>query len=424
LSYGILIATLLATAAVAFALESPAQVLRGVLALQVEPARLLLDFTLAAGEGAALLNAALVAGFGLLLVRVAGIRLSGPTIAAFFTILGFGLFGKTPLNVVPIFLGVWISARVAGKQFRDYILIALFGTALGPVVTLLAVELALPPLVGWAVALVGGTLAGFLLPPAAIAMLRLHQGYSLYNIGVTTGFLGLFVAAVAFGSGNQLPGFLVWNESPSVVLVLFVPVLSALLVVAGLSSGIRKTSTGFLVLIQQPGRLPSDFVDIAGLGPSLFNMGVLGLLSWGYTRLVGAPVNGPVIGGMLTVMGFGAFGKHPLNVWPVVAGVVIAALVFGHPLDSPGVILAALFVTTLAPLSGAFGIHVGLIAGFVHLLIVLRSGAWHAGLSLYNNGFAGGLTAALLVAVIDWIETNRPERASDRRGSYGASGKE
>ena len=115
--------------------------------------------------------------------------------------------------------------------------------------------------------------------------------------------------------------------------------------------------------------------------------------------------NGPVLGGILTVIGFAAFGKHPRNSWPVVAGIVIAALAFGRTLDAPAVILAALFGTTLAPVAGQFGIGAGLAAGVLHLVTVERSGAWHAGIDLYNNGFAGGLTATLVVGVIEWYKS-------------------
>jgi len=46
---------------------------------------------------------------------------------------------------------------------------------------------------------------------------------------------------------------------------------------------------------------------------------------------------------------------------------------------------------------------------------VERTGAWHLGVNLYNNGFAGGLTATFFVAVIEWYRSNRPGRL--RKGS-------
>lgn len=410
---------LLGFAAAGIVSDGPAEVFRGLWYLQSHPARLLNDFTLAAGDGAALLNASLVALIGLVIVRINGVRLSGPTVAAVFTLFGFGLFGKTPFNVTPIILGVYISAKIAGKEFREYIIIALFGTALGPLVTLIAVEVGLPVALQIPVAAVGGLLAGIVLPSVAFVMLRMHQGYSLYNIGLTTGFLALFAAAIIFGRGSQLPGGGVWNEEPSLLLVLLVPAFSVVMVLAAIIGGRAGAFKSFWRILKLPGRLPSDFMDIDSIPGALLNMGIMAALMWGYCMIVGADINGPVLGGIFTVVGFAAFGKHPRNVWPVLAGIIIAALVFGRDLAAPGVILAALFGTTLAPLAGEFGIVFGVVAGFLHLLIVLRSGAWHAGIGLYNNGFAGGLTATLLVAFIEWYRSNTSSQKPARVAKAG-----
>lgn len=131
-------------------------------------------------------------------------------------------------------------------------------------------------------------------------------------------------------------------------------------------------------------------------------MGVLGIAGWLYVLAVGGSFNGPVLGGIFTIMGFAAFGKHPTNCWPVLLGVVISGKLFGFNLADSGPLLAALFATTLAPIAGKFGVISGIIAGFLHLLMVMRTAPWHAGFDLYNNGFAGGLTAALIIAVIEW----------------------
>jgi hypothetical protein len=165
-------------------------------------------------------------------------------------------------------------------------------------------------------------------------------------------------------------------------------------------------------------------MDDEGMPGALLNMGVMGLAMWVYVILVGAHLNGPVLGGIFTIMGFAAFGKHPRNVWPVVAGVMLAALLFGRELSAPAVILGTLFGTTLAPLAGEFGVLMGMLGGFLHLSMVLRTGAWHAGIGLYNNGFAGGLTATFLVALIEWHRTYHPVRRPAKEGSVGAARQE
>ena len=68
--------------------------------------------------------------------------------------------------------------------------------------------------------------------------------------------------------------------------------------------------------------------------------------------------------------------------------------------------MAILFGTTLAPIAGQFGVLAGIAAGAVHLVMVEATALWHGGLDLYNNGFAGGLTAALFVAILQWYKTN------------------
>ena len=55
---------------------------------------------------------------------------------------------------------------------------------------------------------------------------------------------------------------------------------------------------------------------------------------------------------------------------------------------------------TLAPIAGRFGWHWGIVAGFVHSSAALSVGSVHAELKLYNNGFAAGIVAAVLVPVI------------------------
>jgi hypothetical protein len=403
----ILLLVVLVAVFVAGVLADGAAALSGAWQLQIQPARLLNDFSLSAGPGAALVNATLVAAIALLLIWRSQISLSGPTIAAFFTVLGFGLFGKTPMNVIPIIAGVAISAHVTRHTFGEYILIALFGTALGPLVSAIALEAGLSGVPAIAAALVGGAMAGFLLPPVAMAMLRLHQGYSLYNMGLTTGFLALFAAAILRGTGLGLEPGGGWNTTPSIALTLLIPVLSVLLIVSGVVIGGGKVLPDLLKISKISGRLPSDFVSSVSHGGTLVNMGLMGLLCFGYVIAVGGDLNGPVLGGILTVVGFAAFGKHPRNCWPIAAGVVAATLAFGRPLAAAGPLLAVLFGTTLAPLAGEFGWKLGIVAGFIHLVMVLQTGAWHAGISLYNNGFAGGLTAVLLVAIIDWWRTNQ-----------------
>ena len=63
------------------------------------------------------------------------------------------------------------------------------------------------------------------------------------------------------------------------------------------------------------------------------------------------------------------------------------------------------FLSTLAPIAGRFGWHWGVVAGFIHSSAALTVGPLHAGLNLYNNGFAAGIVASVLVPVIIAIQS-------------------
>ena len=302
---------------------------------------------------------------------------------------------------------MWIASRVAGKTFGAYSIIALFGTALGPLVTYVMFSIGLPYAASIPLGLFCGVLAGFLLPAIASPLLILHQGYNLYNMGFSCGFLGLFWANILRAAGKMEDLTIAWNGETSLPMLIFIPAVSFLFLIFARFNGRAKQNINELRAIQLlTGRLPFDFFDTGQFGGTLVNISLLGLAGWAYVLLIGAPLNGPVVGGILTLMAFGGFGKTLRNTFPIALGVLLSTLLFGKSLTDPGPLLAILFGTTLAPIAGQFGVLAGIAAGAVHLVMVEATALWHGGLDLYNNGFAGGLTAALFVAILQWYKTN------------------
>lgn len=415
---GTIILTILTFLIIGLFIETPLVALKGFLYIQVGPARLLSDFIESSGIGGALINSSLVGAIGLLIILLNKVKLSGPTFAAVLTLMGFGLFGKTVFNIIPILSGVYIAGRFVGKEFKEYIIIALFGTALGPIISFTAFELGLPVIYGIPLSIIAGLGTGFLLPGLAVSMLHLHQGYNLYNMGLTCGFLGLFLASIVKSSGHIFSKTLYWYKGDSKLLLLIVPAISLVYIIIGFITGKKKALKDLRKIQRLPGRLPSDFMDMVSTSGALINAGLIGLLFSLYIYIIGGDFNGPVIGGLLTIIGFSAFGTHLRNSWAVVLGVVIASLVFGKELNSPGVVLAAIFVTTLSPLSGQFGIIAGIIGGFLHLTLVIHTSSWHGGMNLYNNGFAGGLSATIIIAFIQWYKTNKVNLKHKFRSKY------
>lgn len=373
--------------------------------IMITPGVLISDYFFVGGVGATLINAGLVGLMGLALIYFSKTHFSGPTIAAIFTMAGFGLFGKTPINIWPIILGVAFAAYLKKDTFRSVIVVALFGTALGPLVSQVAFGL------GWGY--FPGVLIGFgtgmILPAMASHVLHNHQGFNLYNVGFTCGVVGIYLTAMLTLAGEELVLADIWytQEQWQIATVFFI--YFGLMVALGWS-GWKDTRK----LWKLPGTLVTDFVTEEGMPPTLFNMGLVGLIGMGYILLVGGEFNGPTLGGVFTMVGFGAFGKHVKNIWPLMLGVFLAATISSFSPAAPGPILAALFGTTLAPIAGKFGPVVGIMAGVVHLSVVMISGPFHAGMNLYNNGFAGGIVGTLFIGINRWLNQHPHKKKGEK----------
>ncbi|MCR4426654.1 MAG: DUF1576 domain-containing protein [Firmicutes bacterium] len=395
---------------VGIAWPSPEGIWRGWARILTHPSLLLSDFFTIGGPGAAFVNSGTVGLIGLSLVRASRIPLSGPTMAAVFTMAGFAFFGKTPLNILPIVAGVFLGTRLRGQEFRTALLAALFGTAIGPLVSHLAFGL------GWGIVVGGaaGIVAGLMLPELAAHLVANHRGLNLYNMGFAAGILGTLAAALLAGVGEPVRTLLVLGDAYHKPLICLFAAYFCALVLVGLSLN-TGGAMAFKSILKEPGTLVTDFVSIAGLPATFVNMGALGLMGLGYVVLVGGTLNGPTLGGLMTMAGFGAFGKHPRNAAPIMLGVFLGTFVTRFSPSEPGPLLAALFGTALAPVSGNFGPIAGVIAGWLHLNMVTHVTVFHGGMNLYNNGLSAGLVAIFIVVgakIIDGIRRSGRKEAN------------
>ncbi len=365
--------------------------LRGII---VSPDVLINDYLGTGGPRASMINAALVGALGVLLLGWTRTPITGPAMAAVFTMVGFSFFGKNIVNVPPIILGVYLFARYRRESFQQYVLIALFGTSLSPVVSQFAFGY------GWGLPLgvLAGILAGLAVPALAKHLIHLHQGLLLYNVGFTAGFIGTLLTAQlrAYGVAGTQP--LIWTEEHHLPLaIVFGLYFASFLLVAVVLEPTAWRRLGQLV--RHPGALVTDFVALEGLPATLMNMSLVSLIGFCYILLVGGRLNGPTLGALFTMLGFAAFGKHPRNIIPPMVGVYLATLLKIWRATEPGPMLAALFVTGIAPISSTYGPLLGLVAGYLHLSMVMHVGWLHGGLNLYNNGFSGGVVAMIIVAL-------------------------
>lgn len=384
---------------VGLAMDGPGDVVRGISAILTSRDTLLTDYFGIAGIGGSLVHAGILTLLACALYHHVRAPISGASLACLFLLLGFGLFGKNLLNVWFIVAGVWIYTRFRGEPFANHINTAFFGAALAPVVTEILFSTVLASAIRVPLAVVTGLLISFILPSAAAQLSKAHMGFALYNVGFTAGLIGVLVVALLTSYELVPKPVFIWTTGHNLQLGIFMGVMFSSLMLLGLA--IDRSAPGRLKLVlRSSGQAPSDFIALVGLGAALLNIGLTGFLAMAYILAIGGDINGPVIAGLLSVAGFGAFGKHPFNIAPVMLGVMLGSLAKPWGIADPSIQLAALFSTNLAPVSGHFGWRWGTLAGYIHSSAALSVGSVHGGLNLYNNGFASGIVASVLVPVI------------------------
>ncbi len=204
--------------------------------------------------------------------------------------------------------------------------------------------------------------------------------------------------------------------------------LGFLLIIIGfiLTPSFEAIIRGFKGLILSYNLLDmNSFMVVDGaLGVPFINSGILVLcavLSFVFTK---AEIRGAEIAAVLMTMGFAFCGKTIFNVWPIVLGTLLHSLVH-HKALSKG-ICTAWFACSLSPminltafhnllnpappspgnpswsaLSIALAMLLGIIAGYIVGFFSTMLPKKHDSYTLYNVGFAAGLSSFLIYAYLN-----------------------
>lgn len=382
----------------AFCLDTPSEIFNGLKEIILSPDILITDYMHVGGIGAALVNASLTSFCSLLLLTLIGIKPNGSTIMSLWLMTGFSLLGKNVFNIWPIIIGVYLFSKYQKEPFLNYILVALLGTSLSPIVSYISFESNNYEPLSIILGILLGIIVGFILPPIASYSIKVHNGYNLYNIGFASGLLATLLMSIMRGLGINLNSRLLWHTGSNKILFILMFICCIYLIIVGLIYG-KNNKRNLSNINKQTGRLISDFYLIFGES-TYINMGILGILSTLFVILIGGDLNGATICGIFTIIGFGGFGKNIRNTIPIIIGATIAGIFNVNEINSPSLLLSILFSTTLAPISGKFGWKYGILAGMIHVNIVANIGYLHGGLNLYNNGLAGGFVAMILIPLI------------------------
>lgn len=382
----------------AFFVDTPKNIIYGLKNIVLSPDILISDYVEIGGIGASLVNSALTSILSMFLLIFIGVKPNGSTIMSLWLMTGFAFFGKNILNIWPIIIGVFLYSKYQKEPFISYSLLALLSTTLAPTIIQFAFMKNIPFILGLILGYIIGILTGFLLAPIASHTIKAHNGYNLYNIGFAGGLFATLLMAILRAIGINFETRLFWSKDSTYTFAIILFIVSIYLIIVGLINN-KNYKENFPKLLKQPGRLVSDFYLLYGK-TCYINMGLLGILSTLLILLLKGDLNGATTAGVFTIIGFGAFGKHIKNVVPVLIGSILASLINVNPINSPSIILAILFSTGLAPIAGKFGFFIGVLAGFLHINMVMNVGYLHGGLNLYNNGLAAGLVAMILIPII------------------------
>jgi len=400
----------------AFLLDDPIDIYEGFVRIISSRSILITDYFAIGGIGAAFINVAIVGLSSLTMLIASRIKPSGAIIMALWLTAGFAFFGKNVFNMIPLTIGVWLYARYIKEPFSNYTLASLLVATLSPVVSEMSFlgALSLPIEILFGVLI--GFIAGFIFPPVSSYMVRAHSGYDLYSMGFAGGLIATIFATTALSMGHVVIPATYVSSGNNLPLSIMLYTFSAAMILCGLLSGdedtlianIRANVKEFLKFHKHSGRLITDFYFLYKYSIYI-NMGLLCAVATTIVLLLGAEIAGIVIAGIFTMVGFACFGKHILNVTPVMIGALVAAYLNIWPLTSPSNIAAILFSTALAPIAGHFGWLWGIVAGFLHVGVAMHVGEINSGLNLYNNGFAAGLVAMFLVPIVTVSERMRKD---------------
>ncbi len=370
--------------------------LQGFSYILTSQAGLITDFLMVGGIGAGFSNALLILAFNYFIIKFLNIEIKGMTLASLFTIFGFSFFGKNILNILPIYIGGILFSKYDHTPFKDIYLPVSFATALAPFISEVAFRTNTFEF-SYINGITLGIIIGFIISPLAKKMKGFHEGYNLYNLGFTAGILGLVLNCILKAYDFNVASRKILSTQYNSILQVCCSIIFLIFIIIGFYINSNSFS-GYKELVKSSG-LEVDFVASYGYGVTFVNMGLMGFLAMLFSLSLGQSLNGPILAGIFTVVGFAAHGKTPFNTAPILIGVILSGVSTIHN-DIFTIVLSGLFGTSLAPIAGIFGPFWGILAGWLHLTIVTNIGGLHGGLNLYNNGFSAGIVAGFLLPIM------------------------
>ena len=401
--YSLLIAFNLFLLLSAVIFMEPQKVFREMLTIMFSESHLVTDYVALTSVGGALFNASIMTFVAIAVCYHYRVPVTGGMISAVFMVTGYGLFGKNLFNFIPIFLGVRLYSYLMNQPLKKYLLIALYGSSVSPIVSFFAFNDSLPAYFGSFIGYLIGVLTGLIMVPLALHFQALFKKVSIYSAGFTSGMLCTMVAGICRMFGFDIELRAIVSKGSNLPLVIMMVSLSLLMIGYGLAMAVKRKRLNMRAIWSHSGKIEYDILRESGVYNTMINMGLMGLLLMSYVSMLGVNLNGPIAGAMFCVIGFSACGAHVFNALPLFAGVLLANTMNIYAMTETVTVTAAIFAMMLCAVTNAYGWKGGMIVGFIHTSMVLNIDVLHGGLNLYNNGFSGGLVAMMIIPLLDFF---------------------
>lgn len=404
-----------------------ATMLPGLWQILSQPSKLSTNYFAVGGYAATFLNMGLVALISLLLFIVFHGTPTNVSTLAFVLTLGFGSWGINILNIWPTIFGVMIYCIVKKEKFGANVNAMLFSTGIAPLITDLMIRYPNAEAIGFnlegiLIALAVGFCIGFFLPAGLANSPKVHKGFDLYSAALPIGMTAFFLNATLYKTlGVALPAgadAAQLQVASRLTVNTFCLILFGLCVVFAFVLGCRPKD--YWNLLIDPA-LVTNFSSTYGNAVFLMNVGVFGLFILGYYNLIGASFNGVTFGIIFCMLATCNSGSHPGNVWPIMAGYLLASTVCGlvsplvggtftFAINAQAICVGLCYANGLSPIADKYGWRYGILAAVMHYLLVTSVPTLHGGYCLYNGGFTAALICIILVPSLERFSRDKFER--------------
>ena len=362
----------------------------GLIKIVLSPSNLVSDYIQIAGVGATFINSGSLTLLSLLILRRYQYSVTSLTISVIMMLSGFSFFGKNLLNSIPIILGALLYIKITHSEQQEDVVVGLLGTCLSPLVSIIFLNNSISYKI---VSFLAGLFIGFVIVPIFNYMKNHTRGLNLYNMGFSAGIVGV--------AGNLITRKILqikiiphsfhttYSNDLFIILVILFSTVFTVSIYGLLMTQHISIKNRSLVCTQQSKIF--TFYDIW----KLVKFSLYGFFALITIKFLGVQLSAPVVGTIITFAGFSMYDFNFVNYFVPATGAMSASYLIYGDITSTTSIVIIFFASTLSPYAQKSGMLASLFAGGVFSIISREIGVLHAGINLYNCGFAGGITVLL-----------------------------